>query len=40
VRARAGEVRNVDPRLLDIHLGPEDVAPLGAFLRSLNEDYQ
>jgi len=38
--ARAGKVRNPAPELSDIFLRPEDVAPLGAFLRALNEDYE
>jgi len=38
--ARAGALRNADPELLGIALSPEDVPPLAAFLRSLNEDYQ
>ena len=38
--ARAGKVRNAAPELADIHLKREDVAPLAAFLRSLNEDYE
>lgn len=39
-RARIGEVRNADPRLANIFLEDGDVAPLVAFLKSLNEDYQ
>jgi cytochrome c peroxidase len=38
--ARNGQLRNAAPELLDIHLGPDDVAPLAAFLRALNEDYE
>jgi cytochrome c peroxidase len=38
--ARSGGLRNAAPELSDIHLGPEDVAPLAAFLRALNEDYE
>jgi cytochrome c peroxidase len=38
--ARDGRLRNAAPELLGIHLGPEDVAPLAAFLRALNEDYE
>jgi cytochrome c peroxidase len=38
--ARAGEVRNVDPEISRISLGLQDSAPLAAFLRSLNEDYE
>jgi len=37
--ARAGGVRNADPQLLNISLSEPDIAPLAAFLRSLNEDY-
>ena len=37
---RAGTLRNGDPALADIDLAPADVAPLAAFLRSLNEDYE
>ncbi len=40
VKARAGEVRNPDPALSGMALVPHDVAPLAAFLRSLNEDYE
>jgi cytochrome c peroxidase len=38
--ARAGRLRNADRRLLSVRVGEEDVAPLTAFLRSLNEDYR
>jgi cytochrome c peroxidase len=38
--ARAGQLRNAAPELLSIYLTKEDVAPLAAFLRSLNEDYE
>lgn len=38
--ARAGKVRNAAPELSGIFLKDEDVAPLAAFLRSLNEDYE
>lgn len=38
--ARAGRLRNGAPELADIHLRREDVEPLVAFLRSLNEDYE
>ena len=38
--ARAGKLRNADPELSGILLGEDDVAPLAAFLRSLNEDYE
>ena len=37
---RAGTLRNGDPALADIDLSPADIAPLAAFLRSLNEDYE
>jgi cytochrome c peroxidase len=38
--ARAGELRNGAAPMAGIALSSEDVAPLAAFLRSLNEDYQ
>ena len=38
--ARAGAVRNASPKLSGISLESSAVAPLVAFLRSLNEDYQ
>lgn len=38
--ARAGKLRNASPELSGVHLDATDLAPLGAFLRSLNEDYQ
>lgn len=38
--ARAGKLRNPAPELFGILLKEEDVAPLAAFLRSLNEDYE
>ena len=38
--ARAGQVRNADPRLAGIALQPGDLEVLDAFLRSLNEDYE
>ncbi len=37
--ARTGLVRNADPEMSNIHLTEEDIAPLTAFLKSLNEDY-
>lgn len=37
--ARAGKLRNGSPEMTDIHIDRSDVAPLAAFLRSLNEDY-
>ena len=36
---RANAMRNPDPRVGGIFLDSSDVAPLAAFLRSLNEDY-
>jgi cytochrome c peroxidase len=39
-QARAGQVRNAAPELAAMRLGEEDVAPLAAFLRALNEDYE
>jgi hypothetical protein len=38
--ARAGSLRNPAPELSNIHIAEADVAPLAAFLRSLNEDYE
>jgi hypothetical protein len=38
--ARAGTLRNPAPELSNIDLTEADVAPLAAFLRSLNEDYE
>jgi len=38
--ARAGKLRNADRQLSGIFLSAEDIAPLAAFLRSLNEDYE
>src|SRR5262249_7108357 len=38
-KARRGEVRNADPELKEIRLDDSAIAPLAAFLRSLNEDY-
>ena len=37
--ARSGLVRNPAPEMQKIHLSPEDIPPLVAFLKSLNEDY-
>ena len=37
--ARSGLVRNAAPELGRIDLSPEDIRPLVAFLKSLNEDY-
>ncbi len=39
-QARAGTLRNGAPQLQGIALKPGDIAPLVAFLKSLNEDYQ
>jgi cytochrome c peroxidase len=39
-QARAGKLRNGAPELLEIHLRESDIAPLAAFLRALNEDYE
>jgi cytochrome c peroxidase len=38
--ARAGQLRNPAPELSGILLKDSDVAPLAAFLRALNEDYE
>jgi cytochrome c peroxidase len=38
--ARAGKLRNAAPELLGIRLTSDDVGPLVAFLRALNEDYE
>lgn len=38
--ARMGKIRNADPRLARVQITPRDIAPLSAFLRSLNEDYE
>lgn len=38
--ANDGFVRNADARLADVDLIFGDIAPLAAFLRSLNEDYE
>jgi hypothetical protein len=38
--ARDGQLRNASPDLLDVHIDARDVAPLAAFLRALNEDYE
>jgi hypothetical protein len=38
-KARLGQVRNADPELRNIFLDDSAIAPLAAFLRSLNEDY-
>lgn len=38
--ARAGQLRNGDPRIADILVDTGDIAPLVRFLESLNEDYE
>lgn len=38
--ARGGSVRNAAPEISGIFLSDADLAPLAAFLRSLNEDYE
>ncbi|MBI3769192.1 MAG: hypothetical protein HY271_11995 [Deltaproteobacteria bacterium] len=38
--ARAGKLRNGSPELSGVRIDADDVAPLAAFLRALNEDYQ
>jgi hypothetical protein len=38
-QARTGLLRNPDPELGRVQVGEEDVAPLAAFLRALDEDY-
>ncbi|MBA5865326.1 MAG: hypothetical protein GDA67_01360 [Nitrospira sp. CR1.3] len=37
---RAGRLRNGDRELAGVHLTDQDVGPLAAFLRALNEDYE
>jgi hypothetical protein len=37
---RAGRLRNGDEELGNIRLADQDVGPLAAFLKSLNEDYE
>jgi hypothetical protein len=39
VKARAGLVRNADPRLNGILLNTNVTPQIAAFIRSLNEDY-
>ena len=39
-RARSGRLRNGAPELARMRIGEADVAPLAAFLRALNEDYE
>jgi len=36
--SRAGKVRSADPELAKIMLRESDIAPLRAFLRTLNDD--
>ena len=38
--ARAGQLRNGARELRAMQIGEDDVAPLAAFLRALNEDYE
>lgn len=38
--ARKKQLRNASPDLTGIHIEEQDVAPLAAFLRALNEDYE
>jgi cytochrome c peroxidase len=38
--ARAGQLRNGARELSAMQIGEDDVAPLAAFLRALNEDYE
>lgn len=38
--ARRGHLRNVDPRVKDIHLDKLSLEPLEKFLKALNEDYE
>ena len=38
--ARAGKLRNAAPELAEIRLREEDIPPLVAFLKALNEDYE
>jgi cytochrome c peroxidase len=37
--ARNGRLRNAPPEYFTMRIGTEDVAPLAAFLRALNEDF-
>jgi cytochrome c peroxidase len=39
-RAREHSLRNPAPALQDIRLDVDDIEPLAAFLRALNEDYE
>ena len=38
--ARAGQLRNGARELSAMQISADDVAPLAAFLRALNEDYE
>lgn len=38
--ARKKQLRNASPDMIGIHIDEQDVAPLAAFLRALNEDYE
>lgn len=38
--ARAGQLRNPSPELLNVSIDANDVAPLTAFLNALDEDYR
>jgi cytochrome c peroxidase len=38
--AHENKMRNAPPEYFEMSLGEEDIAPLAAFLRSLNEDYR
>ena len=37
--AKSGSIRNSEQKMKEINLSEKDVAPLVAFLKSLNEDY-
>jgi cytochrome c peroxidase len=37
--ARAGRLRNASPELSNVYIDQSDIAPLEAFLASLNQDY-
>jgi cytochrome c peroxidase len=39
-QARRGKLRNAAPELKQMRVSAEDVAPLTAFLKALNEDYE
>ncbi len=38
--ARSGQIRNAASELSEIRLNDDDIAPVAAFLRALNEDYE